>query len=80
MRMRLDLIDDLLQQHLSLTDTAPVKSDMMQEFEVVLTQMPYVGGAESRMSDFFMRLLIYGDRPCTTATGCAQRRDRRART
>ena len=55
MRMRLDLIDDLLQQHLSLTDTAPVKSDMMQEFEVVLTQMPYVGGAESRMSDFFMR-------------------------
>lgn len=57
MRMRLDLIDDLLQQHLSLTDTAPVKSDMMREFEVVLTQMPYVGGAESRMSDFFMRLL-----------------------
>src|SRR5262249_17484947 len=57
MRMRLDLIDDLLQQHLSLADTAPVKSDMMQEFEVVLAQMPYVGGAESRMSDFFMRLL-----------------------
>jgi hypothetical protein len=49
MRMRLDLIDDLLQQHLSLMDTAPVKSDMMQEFEVVLTQMPYVGGAESRL-------------------------------
>ena len=57
MRMRLDLIDDLLQQHLSLTDASPVKSDMMQEFEVVLTQMPYVGGAESRRSDFFMRLL-----------------------
>ena len=57
MRRRLDLIDDLLQQHLSITDTAPVKSDMMQEFEVVLTQMPDVGGAESRMSDFFMRLL-----------------------
>ena len=57
MRMRLDLIDDLLQQNLSLTDTAPVKRDMMQELEVVLTQMPYVGGAESRMSDFFMRLL-----------------------
>ena len=57
MRMRPDLSDDLLQRHLSLTDTAPVKSDMMQEFEVVLTQMPYVGGAESRMSDFFMRLL-----------------------
>lgn len=57
MRMRLDLIEDLLQQHLHLTDTAPIKSDMMQEFEVVLAQMPYVGGAESRMSDFFMRLL-----------------------
>jgi hypothetical protein len=57
MRMRLDLIEDLLQQHLNLTDTAPVKSDMMLEFEVVLTQMPYVGGAESRMSDFFVRLL-----------------------
>ena len=57
MRMRLDLIDDLLQKHLSLTDASPVKSDMMQEFEDVLTQMPYVGGAESRMSDFFMRLL-----------------------
>ena len=28
MRMRLDLIDDLLQQHLNLTDTAPVKSDV----------------------------------------------------
>jgi hypothetical protein len=57
MRTRLDLIEDLLQQHLNITDTASVKSDMMQEFEVVLTQMPYVGGAESRMSDFFMRLL-----------------------
>lgn len=29
----------------------------MDEFAIVLTQMPYVGGAESRMSDFFMRLL-----------------------
>lgn len=48
MRTRLDLIDDLLQQHLSLSDTAPVKSEMMQEVEVVLAQMPYVGGAESR--------------------------------
>jgi hypothetical protein len=47
MRMRLDLIDDLLQQRSSLRDTAPVKSDMMQEFEVILTQMPYVGGSES---------------------------------
>jgi hypothetical protein len=29
----------------------------MDEFEIVLTQMPYVGGAASRMSDFFMRLI-----------------------
>jgi hypothetical protein len=29
----------------------------MDEFEIVLGQMPYVGGAASRMSDFFMRLL-----------------------
>ena len=29
----------------------------MDEFAIVLRQMPYVGGAESRMSDFFMRLL-----------------------
>src|SRR5205823_10172483 len=27
------------------------------EFQTVLEQMPYVGGAESRMTDFFMRLL-----------------------
>ncbi len=29
----------------------------MDEFEIVLAQMPYVGGAASRMSDFFMRLM-----------------------
>lgn len=29
----------------------------MDEFAMVLTQMPYVGGTDSRMSDFFMRLL-----------------------
>jgi hypothetical protein len=57
MRTRLDLVDDLLRQYLRLTDTAPVKSETMEEFDVVLAQMPYVGGAESRMSDFYMRLL-----------------------
>ena len=57
MRARLDLVDDLLREYLSLLDTASVKSEVMQEFEVVLAQMPYVGGAESRMSDFYMRLL-----------------------
>jgi hypothetical protein len=29
----------------------------MDEFEIVLSQMPYVGGSGSRMSDFFMRLM-----------------------
>ena len=29
----------------------------MDEFQIVLTQMPYVGGAASRMTDFFMRLI-----------------------
>jgi hypothetical protein len=57
MRLRLDLIEDLLHERLGLTDTASIKNDVMKEFDVVLTQMPYVGGAESRMSDFFMRLL-----------------------
>jgi L-2-amino-thiazoline-4-carboxylic acid hydrolase len=57
MRQRLDLIEDMLLERLGLNDVAPVKEDMMGEFEVVLAQMPYVGGAESRMSDFFMRLL-----------------------
>jgi hypothetical protein len=57
MRQRLDLIDDMLRAKLGLKDVAPVKKDIMGEFEAVLTQMPYVGGAESRMSDFFMRLL-----------------------
>ena len=57
MRLRLDVIDDLLRERLGLTDTVPVKNAVMKEFDVVLTQMPYVGGAASRMSDFFMRLL-----------------------
>lgn len=57
MRQRLDLIDDLLRERLGLADAAALKQDIMAEFEIVLTQMPYVGGAESRMSDFFMRLL-----------------------
>jgi hypothetical protein len=57
MRQRLDLADALLREHLALADTAPLKAEMMSEFDVVLRQMPYVGGAESRMSDFFMRLL-----------------------
>ena len=29
----------------------------MDEFKIVLSQMPYVGGSAGRMSDFFMRLM-----------------------
>jgi hypothetical protein len=57
MRERLDHADALLRDRMRLADTAPLKREIMDEFDVVLHQMPYVGGAESRMSDFFMRLL-----------------------
>src|ERR1700759_1071109 len=57
LRQRLDTADAMLREHLAVDDAAPVKAEVMAEFDVVLAQMPYVGGAESRMSDFFMRLL-----------------------
>src|SRR5499427_6165710 len=57
MRQRLDLVSDLLAAQVGATVVPVVKKDVMREFEVVLEQMPYVGGALSRMTDFFMRLL-----------------------
>src|SRR4051812_22407044 len=57
MRRRLDLADAMLREHLGCGDTTDLKQEIMDEFEIVLHQMPYVGGAESRMTDFFMRLL-----------------------
>jgi hypothetical protein len=57
MRQRLDLVSDLLAAQLGEPAVADVKQDIMREFEVILEQMPYVGGAQSRMTDFFMRLL-----------------------
>jgi hypothetical protein len=43
----------------------------MDEFEIVLTQMPYVGGAASRMSDFFMRLIGFmAISRCSGDTAC----------
>lgn len=57
MRQRLDLVSDMLAARLGEPAVAAVKDDIMREFEVVLEQMPYVGGAQSRMTDFFMRLL-----------------------
>ena len=57
MRQRLDLVNDLLAAQVGAAAVPVVKEDVMREFEVVLEQMPYVGGALSRMTDFFMRLL-----------------------
>ena len=57
MRHRLDLGEAMLCERAHLSNIDDVRQEVMDEFEVVLTQMPYVGGAASRMSDFFMRLM-----------------------
>ncbi|MDA9530290.1 L-2-amino-thiazoline-4-carboxylic acid hydrolase [Bradyrhizobium sp. CCBAU 25338] len=56
MRERLDLAEAMLRERAHLSDIDAIRQEVMDEFEIVLTQMPYVGGAASRMSDFFMRL------------------------
>src|SRR5215213_4225861 len=57
MRQRLDIAEPMLRERAHLADLDKVRQDVMDEFEIVLSQMPYVGGAASRMSDFFMRLM-----------------------
>lgn len=57
MRQRLDLAEPMLRERAHLSEIDGIRQQVMDEFEVVLTQMPYVGGEASRMSDFFMRLL-----------------------
>jgi hypothetical protein len=57
MCQRLDLAEAMLRERAHLSDIDGVRQEVMEEFEIVLTQMPYVGGAASRMSDFFMRLM-----------------------
>ena len=57
MRQRLDLAETILRERAQLSDTDEIRQEVMNEFEIVLIQMPYVGGAASRMSDFFMRLM-----------------------
>jgi hypothetical protein len=57
MRQRLDLAEGMLRERAQLADLDGVRQEVMDEFEIVLTQMPYVGGGASRMSDFFMRLM-----------------------
>lgn len=56
MRERIDLAEAMLRERAHLSDIDGIRREVMDEFEIVLTQMPYVGGAASRMSDFFMRL------------------------
>ena len=57
MRHRLDLAEAMLCERAHLSNIDGIRQEVMDEFEIVLTQMPYVGGAASRMSDFFMRLM-----------------------
>jgi hypothetical protein len=57
MHQRLDLAEPTLRERAHLSDLDGIRQEVLDEFEIVLTQMPYVGGAASRMSDFFMRLL-----------------------
>ncbi|MCK9685210.1 L-2-amino-thiazoline-4-carboxylic acid hydrolase [Scleromatobacter humisilvae] len=57
MRERLDHAQAMLRERAQLADTDAIRREVMDEFAIVLTQMPYVGGTASRMSDFFMRLL-----------------------
>ncbi|MEY9185223.1 hypothetical protein ABIG06_006723 [Bradyrhizobium sp. USDA 326] len=56
MRGRLDIAEPMLRERAHLSDVHGIRQEVMDEFGIVLTQMPYVGGAASRMSDFFMRL------------------------
>jgi L-2-amino-thiazoline-4-carboxylic acid hydrolase-like protein len=57
MRERLDLAVAMARKRAHLTNIDEIRQEVMDEFDIVLTQMPYVGGAENRMSDFFMRFL-----------------------
>jgi hypothetical protein len=54
---RLDLAEAMLCERTHLTNIDGIRQEVMGEFDIVLTQMPHVGGAANRMSDFFMRLL-----------------------
>jgi hypothetical protein len=57
MLQRLDLAGPMLRERAHVANLDAMRREIMDEFEIVLAQMPYVGGAASRMSDFFMRLM-----------------------
>ena len=60
MRQRIDLAEPLLRERTHLSGNADIfgiRQEVMDEFQIVLAHMPYVGGVANRMSDFFMRLM-----------------------
>lgn len=57
MRQRLELAREMLGERAHLTDIGALECEVRDEFQIVLTQLPHVGGADNRMSDFFMRLI-----------------------
>ena len=57
MRHRLDLAEAMLRERAHLSDLEGVRHEVIAEFDIVLTQLPYVGGEDNRMSNFFMRLI-----------------------
>lgn len=57
MRHRLDLAEAMLREHAQPSTIDEIRQEVMDEFELVLTRLPYVGGAANRMRDFFMRLI-----------------------
>jgi len=71
MRHRLDLTEATLCERAHLSNIDGIRQEVMDEFEIMLTQMPYVGGAASRMSDFFMRLIGFmAISRCSGDTAC----------
>lgn len=56
MRQRLDLAEPMLRERAGLADIGSIRTEVMSEFQILLTQLPYVGGAATRMSQFFMLL------------------------
>jgi hypothetical protein len=47
----------LIRERLRIADTVTLEAEVMAEHEVVLGQLPDVGGAGGRMSEFFMRFM-----------------------
>lgn len=57
MRHRLDLAEAMFRERARPTEIEEIRQQVMDEFEIVLTQLPYVGGAANRMSGFLTRLI-----------------------